>query len=78
MARLAGYAAGRILKEEAVLAWDPEAECPILWQDVSESASAEQLKIAFEVFCASCDWWLARADEAGGERVVFPGMMIRP
>ena len=76
--RLAGYAAGRMLKEDAVLSWEPESDGVMLWQDVSADASDGQLRRVFEVFCASCDWWLARVGEESvtGERV--PEMMIRP
>lgn len=80
MLRFAGYAAGRMLKEDAVLAWDPATAGLILWQDAPSTASDGQLRRVFEVFCASCDWWLERAGEeeraASGERV--PEMMIRP
>lgn len=76
--RLAGYAAGRMLKEDAVLSWDPASDGVMLWQDVPAGASDGQLRRVFELFCASCDWWTARVDEEGapGERV--PEMMIRP
>ena len=78
MQRMAGYASGRMLKEDAVLTWDPASDGLVLWQDVPSGASDGQLKRVFEVFCASCDWWLARAGEenAAGEQV--PEMMIRP
>ena len=78
MQRMAGYASGRMLKEDAVLTWDPASDGLMLWQDVPSGASDGQLKRVFEVFCASCDWWLARAGEenATGEQV--PEMMIRP
>ena len=77
LSRLAGYAAGRILKEEAVLAWDPSRSALILWQGVSASASDTVLRRVFEVFATSCDWWVARVrdDEAVSS---IPPMMIRP
>lgn len=77
LAALAGYAAGRMLREEAVLAWDPSEESPILWQDVPASASNAVLQRFFEVFATSCDWWTARLGEAqDAERM--PEMMILP
>ena len=80
MLRLAGYAAGRMLKEDAVLAWDPVSDGLMVWQEVPSGASDDQLRRVFDVFCASCDWWLERAGEerraASGEHV--PEMMITP
>ncbi len=76
--RLAGYAAGRMLREDAVLSWDPEADGLMLWQGVSTGASDDQLRRVFEVFCASCDWWRARANEESASREFVPEMMIRP
>lgn len=77
LAQLAGYAAGRVLREEAVLAYDPGDDRVILWQDIPADADAGVLRRFFEVFAASCDWWLARVDEAGAVASV-PEMMIRP
>lgn len=75
--RLAGFAAGRILKEEATLAWDPSLGELMLWQGVPANAAAEVLRRFFEVFSASCDWWRDRLrDEDSGETI--PEMMIRP
>ena len=77
LAALAGYAAGRLLKEEATLAWDAAREMPVLWQDVAASADDAQLRAFFEVFAASCDWWLARVQE-GRDRGRVPELMIVP
>lgn len=77
LAALAGYAAGRMLKEEAVLAWDAVREVPILWQDVAAGGDAAQFRRFFEVFAASCDWWEARVREVQDHRRV-PEMMIVP
>lgn len=77
LAQFAGYAAGRVLREEATLAYDPGDDRVILWQDVPADADAGLLRRFFEVFAASCDWWLARLDEAGTAASV-PEMMIRP
>ena len=76
--RLAGYAAGRILKEDAVLAWDPGRGELLLWQDAPAGASEVQMKRTFDLFCASCDWWLARAGEENVSKERVPDTMIRP
>ena len=77
LAALAGYATGRLLKEDAVLAWDPTEMAPILWQDVPAEASETVLRRFFEVFATSCEWWMARLGEAqAAERI--PEMMILP
>lgn len=75
---LARYAAGRILREDATLAWDPDGDAAILWQDIPSSAPAERLRRFFEVFAASCDWWNERLQEALTPEPVFPEMVIRP
>lgn len=77
LARLAGYATGRILKEEAALAWDPVADAVVLWQDVAVRTSDALLRRFFEVFLMSCDWWAARVEDAA---VVshMPEMVILP
>ena len=77
LAQFAGYAAGRVLREEAILAYDPESESLILWQDVPAREDPTLLRRFFEVFAASCDWWLARVKGAEASSVI-PAMMIRP
>ena len=77
LAQFAGYAAGRVLREEAVLAYDPTDDRLILWQDMPADADAGLLRRFFEVFAASCDWWLARVDGASPAASV-PEMTIRP
>ena len=64
---LAGYASGRLLKEEAVLAWDPETGEAVLWQEIPGTEDAGRLRRTFEVFCVSCDWWLERCEEFHGK-----------
>lgn len=77
LAALAGYAVGRMLKEDAVLAWDPAEETPVLWQDVSSDSTEGVLRRFFEVFATSCEWWMARlGEEQSAERM--PEMMIMP
>ena len=75
--RFAGYAVGRMLKEEATLAWDPGRNALILWQAVSAQASDAVLRRFFEVFATSADWWHARVREDGAISSV-PEMVIRP
>ena len=75
LAALAGYAAGRMLKEEAVLAWDAVREVPILWQDVAQDAAKTSKNR--RNCAASCDWWEARVREVQDHRRV-PEMMIVP
>ena len=74
---LAGYAAGRMLREEAVLAYGDGAV--FLWQDASADAGEQALVRLFESFMDSCDWWRARVDASRAEeKTEFPEMMIRP
>ena len=75
---LAAYAAGRILKEEAILAWDENQGACIIWQDIQDSANAAQLTAFFEAFMNSCDWWSARAKELNAPPASFPDVVIRP
>lgn len=77
LAQFAGYAAGRVLREEATLAYDPAADRVILWQDLPATADAALLRRFFEVFAASCDWWLARVRGAEAAAAI-PELMIRP
>ncbi len=74
---LADYAAGRVLREEAVLAYDPATDSVILWQDLPVSSDDALLRRFFEVFTASCDWWRARVKGAETASAI-PEMMIRP
>ncbi len=77
--RLASFAPGRMLREEAVLAADPTADGVVfLWQDAPETADARALQRFFETFCDSCDWWLDRIREQNEPAPEIPPMMIRP
>jgi len=76
--KLAAYAAGRILKEEAVLAWDEKQAACIVWQGLRDNADAAQLSRFFEEFMKSCDWWLARAGELSSPPPELPDIVIRP
>ena len=74
---LAGYAAGRMLREEVVLAYGNGAA--FLWQDAPTDAEDRVLVRLFESFMDSCDWWRARVEGLDGEgKSEFPEMMIRP
>ena len=76
--RLAEFSAGRILREEATLAWDATAEKFFLWQAVPDTLSDERLKLFFEVFTASCDWWLDRLREESAPVTPLPELIILP
>lgn len=76
---LAGYAAGRLLREDAVLAAEPNANGAILWQDAPATADPQSLVRLFETFLDSCDWWRSRvAGDATSTSEAVPEMMIRP
>ena len=77
-ARLAEYAAGRLLKEPAVLAAErPDSGGLFIWQDAASDTSAHDLLRLFETFCASCDWWRERVDSVEGDQPQFgPDQMI--
>lgn len=78
LARFAAFAAGRMLREEAVLAWDERSEKAFLWREIPSGTDAAGLRTTFEDFCASCDWWDSRAGELHVPRTVFPDIMIYP
>jgi len=78
LASLAGFAAGRILREEAVLAYEPKADAALLWQAAPPDADALALRAFFRTFTASWDWWRARAAELENPQPSFPEVMIRP
>ena len=74
----AAYAAGRMLREEAVLAWDERAERAFLWREIPEKADASVMRAAFEEFADSCEWWLQRVAEIDVPKSAFPDILIRP
>lgn len=58
---LAAYAAGRMLKEDAILSYgDGRA---FLWQDAPADADARELLRLFETFMDSLDWWRERVED---------------
>lgn len=77
---LCAYAAGRILREEAVLTCDKSSA--LLWQDVPASSSEREMVRFFETFVDSCDWWRERVDalKGGATASTAPddAMVIRP
>ena len=84
---LAAYAAGRILHENATLAYGSldgktsklQKQNVFLWQDAPADADDRTLVRLFESFADSCDWWRARVDEHGKEdSVEISEAVIRP
>lgn len=77
---LAGYAAGRMLREDAVLAYGDGVA--FLWQDAPADAGGQALVRLFESFMDSCDWWRERVaerrDEGADAGMPLAEMMIRP
>ena len=74
---LAAYAAGRMLREDATLAYGNGNV--FLWQDAPADADDRTLVRLFESFTDSCDWWRARVDERGkGDTVEISEAVIRP
>jgi hypothetical protein len=74
----ASYAAGRLLREEAVLAWDDKAQKAVLWREIQQNANSSAMRDAFEEFADSCEWWMQRVLDVHAPKSVFPDMMIRP
>ena len=78
--KLAEYAAGRMLRERAALAYENEGRTAVLWQDAPADAEDRELTRFFETFMDSCDWWRARLDDMRGEGgpVAEEEVLIRP
>ena len=76
--RLASYSVGRVLRENAILYWDERIGAAVLSQEIPASATAHELKVFFETFADSCDWWLARTAAEPVDSASFPEMVIRP
>ena len=74
---LAAYAAGRMIREEATLAFGNGTI--FLWQDAPADADDRALVRLFESFTDSCDWWRARVEERRtGDAVEISEAVIRP
>lgn len=78
LVRFAQFTAGRILREDIVLAWDERRESAFIWQEIPPDADPSLMRRIFEDFADSCDWWTARANEVDIPPAVFPDIMIRP
>jgi hypothetical protein len=76
--RLASYSMGRILREDATLYWDARTNAAVLAQEIQSTASMHDLRLFFETFADSCDWWLARVTAEPIDSILFPEMVIRP
>ena len=76
--RLASYSAGRMLREDATLYWDGRNGAAMLAQEIPSTATSHELKVFFETFADSCDWWLARTAPGPAVPTSFPEMVIRP
>lgn len=85
---LAVYAAGRMLMEDATLAYGslPASGASglraFLWQDAPADADSHAMLRLFESFMDSCDWWRARVaalrEDEAAEASAPETMMIRP
>lgn len=78
---LASYAGGRMLREDAVLAYGQGSA--FLWQDAPADAGSSEMTRLFETFMNSCEWWRDRVDSlrGGGGAQTSPApeaMVIRP
>ncbi len=76
---LASYAAGRILREDAVLACGKSSA--FLWQDAPSGSGERDMVRLFETFVDSCDWWRERVDVLRGGAATpdaDDAMVIRP
>lgn len=78
LTEFAEYAAGRVLREDAVLAWDSRTSELFLWAAADAEADGETLRRVFEGFADACDWWAARVADAGVPETAFPDILIRP
>jgi hypothetical protein len=78
--RLAEFAAGRMLKEDAKLSAEPSSGGLFLWQSVDSRANAHDLLRFFETFTASCDWWRERVESIHeeGPQLGPDEMVMRP
>jgi hypothetical protein len=74
----ASYVAGRLLREEAVLAWDDKTQKAVLWREIPENSNPAVMKEAFEEFADSCEWWMQRLSDIRAPESVFPDILIRP
>lgn len=78
VATFATFAAGRMLREAAVLAWDERAGEGFLWQELPVQARGGVLAEAFGAFLDAYEWWVDRVEALRMPASVFPAMMIQP
>lgn len=76
--RIAEFAAGRILRDQAVVAWDSFRERAMLWQRTRKGAGDAALVEAFRVFLGSCDWWKRCVAELVRPKATLAEIVIRP
>ena len=76
--RLAELAPGRILREEAVLAWDAQSKRAILWQVSAKGADDRSLVATFQEFLDSRDWWMNAVEELTAPKPTLADLIIRP
>ena len=76
--RLAELAPGRILREEAVLAWDAPSRRAILWQVSAKGADDRSLVATFQEFLDSRDWWMNAVEELTAPKPTLADLIIRP
>ena len=76
--RLAELAPGRILREEAVLAWDAPSKRAILWQVSAKGADDRSLVATFQEFLDSRDWWMNAVEELTAPKPTLADLVIRP
>ena len=76
--RLAEFAAGRILREPVVLAWDPARERPFLWRRTAKGADDRALVQAFREILVSRGWWKACVAELTKPKATLRDLVIRP
>ena len=76
--RLAEYAAGRFLRDEAVRTWDPVRERAVLWQRTAKGAGDRELVRTFREFIGSRGWWKACVAELTRPKATLRDLVIRP
>ena len=76
--RLAEFAAGRILRDPAVLSWDPVRERAVLWRRTAKGAGDRELVRTFREFIGSRGWWKACVAELTRPKATLRDLVIRP
>lgn len=76
--RIAEFAAGRILRDQAVVSWDPFRERVMLWQRTLKGADGAAQVAAFTAFLGACDWWKGCVAELVRPKATLAEIVIRP